>query len=111
MISAEKKSVKDIYGEVQKIIGPLWTSRIDIHISSEKKLKVLKRLHDAPPRKIAGEKVIQVISTDGFKFYLADESWILVRPSGTEPLIRVYSEATSKNKIKKLEEVVKIILR
>lgn len=111
MISAEKKSVKNIYHEVQKIIGPLWNNRIDIHISSEKKLKVLKRLHDTPPRKIAGEKVIQVVNMDGFKFLLADESWILVRPSGTEPLIRVYSEATSKNKIKKLEEEIKIILR
>lgn len=111
MISTEKKSIKNIYHEVQKIIGPLWNNRIDIYISSEKKLKVLKRLRENPLRKIAGEKVMQVVNTDGFKFYLADESWILVRPSGTEPLIRVYSEATSQNKIKKLEEEIKIILR
>ncbi len=50
-----------------------------------------------PPTTLAGEPIVrtQVLSTnDGFKWFLADGSWLLVRASGTEPLVRVYTEAT-----------------
>jgi len=55
-------------------------------------------VRDQPPAELAGEPVVrtQVLSTnDGFKWFLADGSWLLVRASGTEPLVRVYTEASS----------------
>jgi phosphomannomutase len=59
---------------------------------------VLGELRDQPPADLAGEAIVrtQVLTTnDGFKWFLADGSWLLVRASGTEPLVRVYTEASS----------------
>jgi phosphomannomutase len=49
----------------------------------------------ASPTSIADTKVTRIDTTDGFRFFLADESWLLIRFSGTEPLVRIYSEAES----------------
>jgi phosphomannomutase len=62
------------------------------------------------PSEVAGVKVERIRSDDGFKFYLADGSWVLFRTSGTEPLVRVYSEAADKAAVEArlaaLEEIV-----
>ena len=50
--------------------------------------------------KIAGESVVKVDDYDGVKYHMADDSWLLIRPSGTEPVLRVYAEATSEAAIK-----------
>ena len=47
------------------------------------------------PDKIAGESVMKVDDYDGVKYHLADDSWLLIRPSGTEPVLRIYAEAGS----------------
>ncbi len=85
-----------------ELAGPSFYRRIDVHFdrpSYERvKTRVLGDLRDQPPASLAGEAVVrtQVLSTnDGFKWFLADGSWLLVRASGTEPLVRVYTEATS----------------
>jgi phosphomannomutase len=62
------------------------------------KKRLLVELAATPPATLAGEPVVrtQVLSTnDGFKWFLNDGSWLLVRASGTEPLVRVYTEASS----------------
>ncbi|HXM52655.1 MAG TPA: hypothetical protein VN913_05180, partial [Candidatus Binatus sp.] len=60
------------------------------------------RLEKEPPTEIAGARVARSRTDDGFKYYLEDGSWVLVRFSGTEPLIRVYSEASSKERVDQL---------
>ena len=55
----------------------------------------MHRLSSSSPDSIAGAKVTRVDTTDGFRFFLGDESWLLIRFSGTEPLVRIYSEAES----------------
>ena len=54
------------------------------------------------PKEIAGVPVVGTRSDDGFKFLLADTSWVLVRMSGTEPLMRVYAEAASSERVEEL---------
>ena len=83
-----------------ELAGPSFYRRIDVHFDRPTydavKARVLVGLRDQPPAELAGEPVIrtQVLSTnDGFKWFLADGSWLLVRASGTEPLVRVYTEA------------------
>ena len=56
---------------------------------------------DAPPE-FAGALVVKTRDDDGFKFYLDDGSWVLMRMSGTEPLMRVYSEASTPERVKEL---------
>jgi phosphomannomutase len=51
-----------------------------------------QHLLDSTPADIAGEKLLEVSTLDGVKYILADDSWLLIRPSGTEPVLRVYAE-------------------
>ncbi len=85
-----------------EIAGPSWYQRIDVHVARnlypETKRRLLVELRDQAPTELAGQPVTRSITletNDGSKFYVADGSWLLVRTSGTEPLVRVYVEATS----------------
>ncbi len=85
-----------------ELAGPSFYRRIDVHFDRPTyegvKRRVLVELRDAPPTALAGEPIVrtQVLDTgDGFKWFLADGSWLLVRASGTEPLVRVYTEAVT----------------
>jgi phosphomannomutase len=76
--------------------------RIDLPLASmEVRAKLLDQLATQPPTEIAGKAVQDCLAIDGYKFTLADDSWLLIRFSGTEPVLRLYSEA------KTLEEVHK----
>ena len=59
-------------------------------------------LKSNPPKEILGKRVTELKSFDGFKFILEDESWMILRLSGTEPILRVYAEAASEEKADKL---------
>jgi phosphomannomutase len=85
-----------------EIAGPSWYRRIDVHFEraayAKAKRHLLVDLREQAPAELAGEPVVRTLpldTNDGFKFWLADGSWLLVRASGTEPLVRVYTEATS----------------
>jgi phosphomannomutase len=82
--------------------GPSFYRRIDVHVDRveypETKRRLLVDLAAAGPSELAGEPVVRTVgldTKDGYKFFLADGSWLLIRTSGTEPLVRVYTEATS----------------
>jgi phosphomannomutase len=84
------------------IAGPSFYRRIDVHVAKDAypgvKARLLDVLTNHPPATIAGQAVVrtQTLDTgDGSKFFVGDGSWMLVRTSGTEPLVRVYTEATS----------------
>ncbi len=76
-------------------VGPHYYDRRDFRISVAKRQKILHRLSTSSPDAIAGTRVTSADTTDGFRFFLSDDSWLLIRFSGTEPLVRVYSEAGS----------------
>ena len=85
-----------------ELAGPSYYRRIDVHFERAEydavKRRLLVELRDEPPTALAGEPIArtQVLDTnDGFKWFLADGSWLLVRASGTEPLVRVYTEAVA----------------
>jgi phosphomannomutase len=85
-----------------ELAGPSFYRRIDVHVERALydgvKARLLVDLAATPPTTLAGEAVVrtQALNTnDGFKWFLGDGSWLLVRASGTEPLVRVYTEATS----------------
>ena len=85
-----------------ELAGPSWYRRIDVHVERatypETKRRLLVDLREQAPAELAGHAVVRTLpldTGDGFKFWVADGSWLLVRTSGTEPLVRVYTEATS----------------
>ncbi|MFI5254430.1 MAG: phosphoglucomutase/phosphomannomutase family protein [Candidatus Limnocylindrales bacterium] len=85
-----------------EIAGPSFYQRVDTHIERDAypalQARLFEQLRGSAPRELAGQAVTQVVpltTNDGFKFVVGDGSWLLVRFSGTEPLVRVYTEATS----------------
>ncbi len=82
--------VKELYDE----FGAHETYRIDVHTTPAKKEEVLERLAAGGLKEIYGREVVRVDNLDGFK-HMTTKGWLLVRPSGTEPVLRVYSEGES----------------
>jgi phosphomannomutase len=94
--------VSRIVEKFHDLAGPSFYKRVDVHVDRatypETKRRLLEDLVATPPSSLAGQKVArtQALTTnDGFKFFVEDGSWLLIRTSGTEPLVRVYTEATS----------------
>ena len=95
-----------ILAHLIELVGPHAYARHDLHLDREeysaRRAELYGRLEKEPPTEIAGGRVVRSRTDDGFKYYLADGSWVLIRFSGTEPLIRVYSEAPSKERVDQL---------
>jgi len=106
MIVDYGRPLSAILAHLEELVGPHAYARHDIAMAregyAERKQEMYLRVGENPPRELAGEAVVRSRSDDGFKFYLADGSWTLVRFSGTEPLIRVYSEASSMERVEQL---------
>jgi phosphomannomutase len=101
-LAAMKKSVTEAVAFLQKEFGPCHSDRIDLpDISFERQAAILSRLRRSPPSRVAGKKVVGVQTLDGVKLKL-ENGWLLVRPSGTEPLLRLYAEAPSPAAVKAL---------
>jgi phosphomannomutase len=83
-------------------VGEHYYDRIDKVVEESDKQAILQRLKSNSVRQIAGLEVTEVNRTDGFKFILKDGSWVLIRFSGTEPLIRYYAEASSPQRVTEL---------
>jgi len=106
MIVQYGKPLSKILAYLEELVGPHAYARHDIHLEREeyaaRRASVYAQLERDPPRELAGQAVARARTDDGFKYYLADGSWVLVRLSGTEPLIRVYSEASSRERVDQL---------
>ncbi len=83
-------------------VGPHYYQRIDTEFPESERQTIIGRLRDEPPESIAGVGVDEIDTADGFRYLLADKSWLLVRFSGTEPVLRIYAESSSEDKVKKL---------
>jgi phosphomannomutase len=94
-VMAEKRApLHEIVADLQTTFGPALYDRIDVRLAHQvPKKQMVKMLVDAAPKQVGGERIVKVDTLDGVKFYLADHSWLLIRPSGTEPVLRIYAEA------------------
>jgi phosphomannomutase len=97
------KTLEDLIAEVYDIVGPFAFERIDLHLTEEQKQAVLKDCASGSISELAGKAVVRVDETDGFKFFFNEDEWLMIRPSGTEPVLRTYCESSSS------EEAIKIL--
>jgi phosphomannomutase len=114
MVVRTGHSMSGLLKELEAKVGPHAYARDDIHLSRDTyetdRKRVLETLRERAPQSVAGVPVERVRDDDGFKFYLADGSWVLLRTSGTEPLVRVYSEAASEEAVRaRLTELEQIV--
>ena len=101
IIASSGSSLHDLVEELLSQVGPAFYLRNDLRlIRPVAKELMIQHLLDSPPADIAGEQVLEISTTDGVKYILADDSWLLIRPSGTEPVLRVYAEGRSPEMVK-----------
>lgn len=116
MIVKTGKPVSQLLADLERRVGPHAYARHDIHLPRDTydadRKRILETLQQNEPQEVAGVAVQRVRSDDGFKFYLEDGSWVLLRASGTEALIRIYSEAADaaavEARLAALEDIVGI---
>lgn len=83
-------------------VGPHYYDRLDVHFDPAERDEIVNRLSHAEPKDLAGKAVARQIREDGFKYALADGAWLLIRFSGTEPIMRIYAEAGSAAEVQAL---------
>ncbi|GAB4376531.1 MAG: phosphoglucomutase/phosphomannomutase family protein [Elainellaceae cyanobacterium] len=95
--------LSDLYQNLQQQTGfSSAYDRIDLPLANmEVRSRLLTQLQTQPPQEIAGQAITGCLAIDGYKFQLADQSWLLIRFSGTEPVLRLYSEAADLDQVKR----------
>jgi phosphomannomutase len=118
MMAYEGKPLSQIWNDLLKEAGLVFIGRrADLHLSKPTQKALMEHLIAKPFNAIGSEGVVKIGTDDGLKFYLEDKNWILVRPSGTEPLIRLYFEGVDEQLVdalvvnfqKQIDEVVKTL--
>lgn len=102
MLATERVSVNKLIAKLEKEYGPHRYSRIDTHFPLEKRAALMEFCKANPPAKLLRSPVAQIKSYDGVKYVAEDGSWLMLRGSGTEPILRIYAEAKSDADAKKL---------
>jgi phosphomannomutase len=98
-----KMPLHELVADIQQVAGPACYQRRDLRLRHPVvKSEMVARLVDGAPSDIGGLAVGKVDSLDGIKYRLEDDSWLLIRPSGTEPVLRVYAEAPTSEGVKAL---------
>ena len=93
------KSLEDLIAEVYAIVGPFAFERIDLHIDNDTKHSIIEDCKEGKFTQFGKYKVEKVETTDGFKFFFDADTWLMIRPSGTEPVLRTYAEAATQEKV------------
>jgi phosphomannomutase len=111
-IAYEGKPLSQLVEEaVAQANGPLYNKRIDLRLSDAYKVAILDSFTKNPPADLAGMKVKEIGHKDGIKLYLEDGGWVLLRPSGTEPLMRVYMESNAPEKLDLITEIMELKIK
>jgi phosphomannomutase len=103
MVAEAKTTLYEMVEDLQKEVGPVFYDRIDLRLKYPvAKEKMVAMLVDEPPANLGGERLVEVSTMDGVKYIFSDDSWLLIRPSGTEPVLRVYAEGRTEEMVKEL---------
>ncbi len=102
MVRLERKPSQLVQHLFEAVGAEYFYDRVDLRLPSAERDAALQRVTAARPESLAGLKVVERVTTDGFKYVLEDGGWLLVRFSGTEPIIRVYCETTHGDKVRAL---------
>jgi len=103
------KGLRQLLNETMDEIGYFFYRRIDRRIDSVAKEQLIQRFKSQPPEKIGDRQVVASNFSDGFKFIFENGDWLLVRPSGTEPVLRLYSEAASPDQVDRLLQSAELL--
>ena len=96
------RSVSELLSVLRETVGPHFYDRLDLHFDAAERETIERRVGSAQPLQLAGRRVEDVDTRDGYRFVLPDGYWALIRFSGTEPLLRIYAEGDSPDMVQTL---------
>ncbi len=103
VIASSGSTLYDMVENLLQEVGPAFYERRDLRLRHPvSKEQMTNRLENEVPAEIGGETITTVSTIDGVKYIMADDSWLLIRPSGTEPVLRVYAEGRNPQMVKAL---------
>jgi phosphomannomutase len=102
LLATERKPVTKLISNLEKQFEPHRYGRIDAHFPIEKRGALMESLQRNPPAKLLRSPVVELKTSDGVKFIAQDTSWLMLRGSGTEPILRIYAEARTDADVRKL---------
>jgi phosphomannomutase len=95
LLATERAPVNQLLRRLEKQFGPHRYARLDTHFPLEKRAALMDYCKNQPPARLAGSPLAEIKSYDGVKFVAKDGSWLMLRGSGTEPILRIYAEGKS----------------
>jgi alpha-D-glucose phosphate-specific phosphoglucomutase len=103
IVATSGKTLFELVENLLEEVGPAFYQRTDLRLSHPVSKEAMSRgLVEEAPAEIGGEKVSSISTVDGVKYLIADGSWLLIRPSGTEPVLRVYAEGRTPQMVQAL---------
>ncbi len=103
VIAAAGVPLSELVDDLLQDVGPSHYARTDLRLARPvAKSEMVRRLTESAPAKIGGVAVQDVSTLDGVKYLMADTGWLLIRPSGTEPVLRVYAESPEARMVKEM---------
>ncbi len=102
LLATERVPVNRLMANLERKFGPHRYGRIDTHFPLEKRGALMEFLQKSPPSKLLGSPLAEMRTYDGVKFIARDTSWLMLRGSGTEPILRIYAEAKTDADARKL---------
>ncbi len=105
------KSLDQLIQDIYEKVGSFKFDRDDLHIEESKKWAIMDKCKEGKITHIDGREVVKTENIDGYKFYLSDDEWLMVRPSGTEPVLRVYGHSHDNAAVRNLIEKGHIALQ
>ena len=109
MMAALKMRPSELISYLYDKVGPHHYDRIDLHFDPSERSAILQRVQNSRPDRLGGSAVTGIDTGDGFRFRMEDGSWSLIRFSGTEPLLRVYCETSSQERVRELLEQTRLL--
>ena len=100
------KTLKELIAELYEKVGSFNSDRADLHIKEEQKLAVIEKCKNDPYQAFGDYQVQSIETIDGYKFFLSDDEWAMIRPSGTEPVLRVYAQAPTAEKVRSILDAI-----
>ena len=104
------KTIEELIAEVYEIVGEFSFERVDLHLTDELKEQVVDNCKKGTYSSFGDYKVLRTENIDGYKYFFENDAWLLIRPSGTEPVLRTYAESSSSEKAFDILNAVKSVI-
>ena len=104
------KTIEELIAEVYEIVGEFSFERVDLHLTDELKGQVVDNCKNGTYSSFGDYKVLRTENIDGYKYFFENDAWLLIRPSGTEPVLRTYAESSSSEKAFDILNAVKSVI-